>query len=275
MTDPQARPRRRPQLSLRQEYEEFILQRIEEFKDQLSREQLLAIADEAVRELEVDAEDQLLLTEVLVLEHVDRLIMRRLNLPTFRRWRDRHVRLRRAQREPGHWGLSPDCPLVSLAETLPDEWVALVTGQRVIPMAFFLAAHDWPVLFIDQELAAVEAAESRAAAEALARRFQALVVGLGGWFPDVQPGLAVVDAATLAELDGDSRLRFLSTLQRRTPFGGVHCLIPPDNTQGVRSLTLDLARTSYRGWRLEKYGAAGARWLVATKTQTASDTDVN
>ena len=33
--------------SLRQEYEEFLLQRIEEFKDQLSRHDLLALADEA------------------------------------------------------------------------------------------------------------------------------------------------------------------------------------------------------------------------------------
>jgi len=77
--------------SLKQEYEEFLLQRIEEFKDQLARDELLAIADEAVRELEMGPEDQLVLTEVLVLEHVDRLITRRLNLPSYRRWRDRHV----------------------------------------------------------------------------------------------------------------------------------------------------------------------------------------
>jgi hypothetical protein len=42
-----------------------VLQRIEEYKEQLSRTELLAIADEAVRELEVSAEEQLVLTEVL------------------------------------------------------------------------------------------------------------------------------------------------------------------------------------------------------------------
>lgn len=279
MTNPQPHVRRRRrQRSLRQEYQEFILQRIEEFKEQLSRSQLLGIADEAVRELEVDDEEQLVLTEVLLLEHVDRLITRRLNLPTFRRWRDRHVKLRRAQQEPTHWGLSAESPLPYLAATLPDEWVALVVGQRIAPAGLFLAAHDWPVLFIDQELTAVELAETRAATEALAQRFQALVVGLGSWFPDVQPGLSVVDASALAGIDAVDRLRFLETLQRHTPFGGVHCLVPGDPTVGVRPLAQELVRTTYRTWKVEKRVCPdGQRWLVATKIQpqTASETEVN
>jgi len=117
LTSPQPQRRRpRQSHSLKQEYEEFILQRIEEFKDQISREDLLAIADEAVRELEMGAEEQLVLTEVLLLEHVDRLIIRRLRLPTYRRWRDRHVRLRSAQKQPTHWGLDPATPLAKLVE---------------------------------------------------------------------------------------------------------------------------------------------------------------
>lgn len=268
LSHPQSRPsrrRRRRQQSLRQEYEEFILQRIEEFKDQLARQELLAIADEAVRELEVNSDEQLVLTEVLVLEHVDRLITRRLNLPSFRRWRDRHVKLRRAQREPTHWGLDADCPLASLATTLPEEWVALVVGSRAAPAALFLAAHDWPVLFIDHELASVEAAETRAAAEALAARFQALVVNLGSWFPDVQPGLAVVDASTLGRVGGEEREGFLDTLQRHTPYGGIHCLMSPEPTEGVISLAMDVLRSSYRGWKLEKSLGDAAHWFVATK----------
>ena len=88
LSNPLIRPRRPQQQSLRQEYAEFLEQRIEEYKEQLSREDLLAIADEAVRELEVASDEQLVLTEVLVLEHVDRLIMQRLALPSALR---RHV----------------------------------------------------------------------------------------------------------------------------------------------------------------------------------------
>src|SRR5438128_12205728 len=101
---------RRPPRSLKQEYHEFILQRIEEYKNTLTREELLEIGDEAVRELEANAGAQYLLTEVLLLEHVDRVIARRLRLPTFPRWRQRHRTLRLSQREPTHWGLEHDGP---------------------------------------------------------------------------------------------------------------------------------------------------------------------
>src|SRR2546422_976153 len=49
----QSRIARRPARSLKQEYQEFLLQRIEEYKNTLSLEELLEIGDEAVRELEV------------------------------------------------------------------------------------------------------------------------------------------------------------------------------------------------------------------------------
>src|SRR5881296_3000780 len=103
---------RRPPRSLKQEYQEFLLQRIEEYKNSLSRAQLLEIGDEAVRELESAAADQYLLTEVLLLEHVDRIIMRRLRLPTFQRWSRTHRALRAAQREPTHWEIEAGMPLV-------------------------------------------------------------------------------------------------------------------------------------------------------------------
>ena len=90
LTDPITERRRRPPLSPRQEYEELVLQRIEDYKNQLTREDLLTLADEAVHELEAGPDGQLVLTEVLVLEHVDRLIKKRLRLPGFRRWTNVH-----------------------------------------------------------------------------------------------------------------------------------------------------------------------------------------
>src|SRR5439155_792141 len=88
--DQRSRIARRPPRSLKQEYQEFLLQRIEEYKNTLSREELLEIGDEAVRELEESSAGQYLLTEVLLLEHVDRIIARRLRLPAFPRWRLKH-----------------------------------------------------------------------------------------------------------------------------------------------------------------------------------------
>ena len=99
--EPRSRTTRRPPRSLKQEYQEFLLQRIEEHKNALTREELLEIGDEAVHELEESAAGQYLLTEVLLLEHVDRIIARRLRLPSFPRWRQKHRALRGAQREIG------------------------------------------------------------------------------------------------------------------------------------------------------------------------------
>jgi hypothetical protein len=263
LTDPRLN-RTRQRQSLRQEYGEFLMQRIEEFKDQLSREQLLTLADEAVREL--DAKDQLVLTEVLVLEHVDRLIMRRLKLPSFKRWRERHVRLRRAQREPTHWGLARDAPLVNLAAGLGDGDLALVAGAGVAPAGLFLAAHDWPVVFIDGQLASVETTESRAAAESLGMRFQTYVVSLGDWFPpDVTPTLVVIDPLLLVDLDRGRRERFLDTLRRHTVSGGVHC-IPPLRDPHRPELSANMLEGEYRDWRVVTTEDQGSRWFVAARS---------
>ena len=265
-----SQPRRRPsrrQRSLRQEYEEFLLERIEEFKQQISREELLAIADEAVHELEVDTREQLVLTEVLVLEHVDRLISNRLNLPSFRRWKDKHRKLRRAQQEPTHWGLGSDTPLAGLAEELEGEGDALVVGAAAAPAAYFLSAHEWPVVFIDPELTVVESVETRAAAEALASRFHALVVGLGTWFPAVHPALTVLDPLTLSRLDAPARAKFLDTLTAATRRGGVHCVLPAHQSPNELTLGPETLTSHYTGWHVERgRSGAGVRWILAVKS---------
>src|SRR3989441_6690211 len=191
--DLRSRIARRPPRSLKQEYQEFLLQRIEEYKNRVSRAELLEIGDEAVRELEENSAGQYLLTEVLLLEHVDRIIARRLRLPAFPRWRSTHRALRAAQREPTHWGIEPDGPLVSCAGRLEPGDLALVMGAAALPAALFLAAHDAEVFLLDQDLGAIEAAEGRAVAEQLAGRFQALVIHWGSWLPDVAPSLVVLD----------------------------------------------------------------------------------
>ncbi len=261
-----ARPRQTH--SQRQEYEEYILQRIEDFKDQLSRTELLALADEAVRELETEAAEQLILTEVLVLEHVDRLIMRRLRLPSYRRWRERHTRLRQAQRAPTHWGLDPDTPLSGLAARLDDtDPAVVVVGAGATAAALYLAALDVSVLLLDNDLAAIERAEGRAAAESVGWRFQALVVSLGGWFPEVTPSLVVLDAAAMTALPAPTRAQLVETLKARTRAGGVHCVLPAEQGPDVIPLAPEALQAHYAGWTVERArrGASRPRWFLATK----------
>jgi len=274
---------RHPPRSLRQEYQAFILQRIEEYKDTLPREELLEIGDEAVRELEASAQDQYLLTEVLLLEHVDRIIARRLRLPAFGRWRQKHHRLREAQRQPTHWGLDSDSPMARLAPRLEPGDLAVVVGAAAVPVALFLAAHDVEVMLLDQDLGAVETAESRAVSEQLAGRFQALVIQFGTWVPDLPSTLVVLDPVALAPARIRDRRALIGDLQARTRPGGLHIILPTGvgggGSREVIPLAAESLRAAYRGWQVEpqkraKRGAGGGGFM-ATKPTRQADTRAN
>ena len=245
---PDLRPQR--QRSLRREYQEFILQRIEEYKDHLSRPELLALADEAVRELEVGTKDQLVLTEVLMLEHVDRLIMEQLKLPTFRRWQAQHRKKREGQRKPSYWGLERDTPLTDIALRLDAKDRALVVGEGGLGAGLFLATHEWPVLFVDPAIASVESAESRAATEGLGNRVQALVVSLGDWFPPVEPTLTIIDLAALEPLDSEGLITTVETLKNQSPPGAIHYVLAPSSGRQCK-LSPRVLRVVYREWKVD------------------------
>lgn len=269
------RPRttRRPPRSIKQEYQEFLLQRIEEYKDTLAREALLQIGDEAVRELEESSSGQYLLTEVLLLEHVDRIIARRLRLPSFPRWRQKHRALRAAQREPTHWGLESGGPLVSSARRLEPGDLAVVMGAAALPAALFIAAHDAEVFLLDQDLAAIEGAESRAISEQLAGRFQALVIHVGSWFPDVSPSLVVIEPAALAPACVRDRNVALADIQARTRPGGVHVVLPLPTSSKVIPLAPEALQAQYGGWEITRRRRAKAgAGFTATKPERHPDT---
>jgi hypothetical protein len=271
---PRNRRGRRPARSLRQEYEEFLFQRIEEYKNALSRTELLEIGDEAVRELDAATADQYLLTEVLLLEHVDRIIARRLRLPAFQRWSRTHRALRAAQREPTHWELETNNPVVGCARRLEPGDAAVVIGAAALPAALFIAAHDVEVLLLDQDLGAVEAAEGRAVSEQLAGRFHALVVQFGRWMPDVPVTMAVFHPSTLAPLDSSARHALLADLQARTTPGGVHVVLPcrGDEPEDVIPIAFEALLPSYAEWTVERRARGRHGGFAALKPVRRSDT---
>jgi hypothetical protein len=261
---------------LKQEYQEFLLQRIEEYKNILAREELLEIGDEAVRELEESAAGQYLLTEVLLLEHVDRIIARRLRLPSFPRWRQKHRALRAAQRAPTHWGLEPDGALIQGVRRLEPGDLAVVLGAAALPAALFIAAHEAEVFFLDHDLAVVDGAESRAVTEQLAGRFQTLVITLGGWFPDVAPSVVVIDPAALAPARSRDRHSLLAELKTRTRPGGMHVILPSPSASEVIPLGPEALQAHYDGWDITRRRRAKASaGFTATKPERQLDTAAN
>jgi len=240
--------RRRSPPSLKQQYQEFVMQRVEAFKNSMSRDELLRLGDEAVSEMQATIEGQFMLTEVLMVDQVDRLIIKRLRLRSYARWREQYLTLRAAQREPMHWGVDPSSPVARILPRLEPGDSALVFGSGAEPATYLLAAHDVAVHFVAANIGTVERVESRMASESLGSQFQALVVQVGGRLAAFVPPfqLAVIDATELTPLDPDARRAVLEQIQALTEPGGVHAVLP------ARGLAPHAFRTMYEGWNEEE-----------------------
>jgi len=248
--------RRRSPPSLKQQYQEFVMQRVEAFKNSMPREELLRLGDEAVSEMQATIEGQFMLTEVLMVDQVDRLIIKRLRLRSYTRWREQYLTLRAAQREPMHWGVDPGSPVARILPRLEPGDSALVFGSGAEPCTYLLAAHDVAVTFVAGSIGTVERVESRMASESLGSQFQAYVVQVGGqitsFVPPVQ--LVVIDAAELTVLDPEGRRAAIEEMQALTEPEGVHAVLP------TRGLAPHAFRTLYTGWEDDEVDrSAGAR----------------
>src|SRR5258706_15881610 len=132
----------RPTRSLKHEYALFVEQEIENYKESVPRSVLLSIGDEAVAAL--SAEPQFALTELLLCEEVDRIIVKRLRLPAYESWRRRRLKLIDELRRPEHWGLRPDDVLVRALPRTAEGHV-LVAGAPDEVSALYLAANGGDV----------------------------------------------------------------------------------------------------------------------------------
>jgi hypothetical protein len=249
-----AHQRRRSPYSDKQYYQEYILQRIEGYKNSIGRDELLRLGDEAAAELQTAAEGQFLLTEVLMLESVDRLIMKRLSLRPYNRWRRQFLKLREAQRTPTHWGLEPTCALARLLPRIEPRDITLAIGSAAEPAAYLLAAYDAVVTFLAGDLGCVERVESRMATEALGSMFEGYVAQAGPSLPDFVdiPGpldLVVLDPGALSDLSAACRLEFIVDLQRLSRPTSVHLIL-----SSCPSLAPDSLLSFYEGWTIEDGG---------------------
>ena len=270
--------RRRPPPSLKQQYEEYVMQRIETFKNSLPRGDLLRLGDDAFAELQSAAESQFILTEVLMAESVDRMITRRLGIPSYRKWRANYAALREAQREPNHWGLDGGSAVARLVPRIERGDHVLVVGAAAEPAAYLMAAHDAAVTFVAADLGVVERAEQRMAEESLASQFMGLVVALGHWFPVLESpaNVAIVDAGALVDMDPADRPGLMAMLQGATAPNGVHVVVP-----GTPALAPEALLPFYPDWIREdlsngrRKGARRSEGIILAKPACLTDTDMD
>jgi len=238
---------RSPQRSLRHEYELYVENEIEAYKESLPRSALLKLGDEAVAVLRDQA--QLALTELVVWEEVDRIISRRLRLVSYSTWRRRRLKDQRERQRPEHWGLSPDCALAREVHPPADSNV-LVTGDGGESAACYLAAHGYEVFAVAPEPSIVERIVTVAAQHGLTDRVHGFIGDLHEWSPEVQLGAVVWTPSTFSELTATERKRALEVLQTVTHDGGVHLV----TGSGIDAPSVRELSAQYHGWKVHVEG---------------------
>ncbi len=238
--------------SLKYEYELYVEREIEDYKDSIPRSILLGIGDEAVAVLR--AQEQVAFDELILWTEVDRIIFKRLRLPSYATWRRRRLKLLAEYRRPEHWGLNADAPLVRAIQPAPEAHV-LVAGAQAESQALFLAANGCTVTAVEQEPDIVERVVSAAEQVGLASRVSGHVSALGGWSPDGPLAAVVCTAAAFAGLSLADRARVIDVLQTSTLDGGVHLV--ETIVAGQTALTVDELSARYTGWAISVERGAG------------------
>ena len=241
--------RRRPPPSLTQLYHEYVMQRIEAFKNSVTRDEFMRLAGEATAGLYDSDESQLVLTELLMGEVVDPLIRKKLKLKTQKKFGEHVLKLRAAQKEPTHWGLDERVPGgAAAAAPGPDRpRTRRGPGCRGVRLPPRRARSGRGLLGLRPRRrgAAGAAAGDRVAGGAVLRPDGA--PSATGCHPAPIPSTWSSSTwRALAELDSPTRFDALRALQSQTNRHGLHVLLPST------ALVPEAVFTFYDGWEREE-----------------------
>jgi hypothetical protein len=232
-----------PQRSLKHEYEVFVEQEIENYKDSIPRSAILRIGDEAVSNLR--AAEQTAFDELLIWAEVDRIIAERLRIPAYATWRRRRLKKIAEYRKPERWGLSADAPIV---REIPSDAMAhvLVVGAQQEGTALYLAANGCTVTAIEEDPDVVEKVIAAAGEVGLTSRVNGCVSALDRWYPDTPLHAVVCSPAAFDRLSPVERERVIEILKSATLDGGVHLV--QTLVAGHHAVGVDELRARYSGW---------------------------
>jgi hypothetical protein len=233
----------RAHLSLRHEYERYVDQEIENYKDSIPRASILRIGDEAVAFLREREQPEF--DELVIWAEVDKIIRKRLRVPSYVTWRRRRLKLLAQYRRPEHWGLASDAPLVR--EIIPDtETRVLIAGIHQEGPVLYLAAKGCRVTALEEDEAAVERVITAAGQVGLTSRVDGRAVPLDAWAPDAPLNAVVCMPAAFVHLTAEQRAQVIELLKGATLDGGVHLVETLVAGQSVMSD--DELRARYHGW---------------------------
>ncbi len=250
--------------SLKHEYELYVENAIEDYKESISRSTLLKIGDEAVASLQSGM--QISMNELLLVVEVDKIIRQRIPLPSYATWRKREIKRLKELEEflrPEHWGISPDSPVAREIRPSAESHV-LVAGTEVANAAAYLAAHGCAVTAINGLSDMRESVLNSAEIARLPGHIDHYSEGLNEWSPPSEQSLSAVVCApaAFAGLTARQRARVIAVLQSVTEDGGVHLV--ETLVAGQSGVSLSELRKSYKGWQVSVLddGVTGRSFLA-------------
>jgi hypothetical protein len=248
--------------SLKHEYDAYLEREVEAYKESVPRAHLLGIAE--IAHANLAGELQLGMHDVLLAAEVDRIIARRLKIPTFDTWRRRRARNSAEPRRPEYWGLRADTPLAQAINPASLSAPVVVSGARIQGSALYLAANGCEVTAIEPEADVVERVLAAADDAGLRGRVTGLATDLRNWSPDGPVAAVICTPAAFSDLSPIERERVIAVLQSATADGGVHLV--ETIVAGQVALTEDELRAHYRGWQISVVDEPGAaKTFVARK----------
>ncbi len=237
-----------PTRSLKHEYANYLDLECERYKESISYSSLMKLADDAVTVLR--EAPQLELNELVLRDAVNELIMRRLKIPTFDRWRRNRLKILDQFKRADHWGLSSTQQLVNAVRPQEHPHV-VVAGPHVEERTLYLAAHGAHVTAIgemhDEPL--VTKVLLAAAQAGLSGQVEGCAEGLDEWLPLVPVAAVIWHAQALDSLTPERRARVLTHLQNATAAGGVH-YIEGMHTDGRAGASIRSLAAQYPGWQI-------------------------
>lgn len=247
--------------SLKYEYELYVENEIENYKEKVSRSAILKIGDEAAAALR--AGEQFAMDEILLWAEVDRIIRKRKRIPGYNSWRKKRLKLLEEYRRPEHWGIPPDGMLAREVHP-PAESKVLVAGGDIDRTALYLAAHGCDVTAVDREVIPLERVLNAAQAAGLGDRIQGYVAGITDWSPDVPLGALVCTSDAFVGLSLEERGRAFELLQGVTRDGGVHLV--GTIVRGQRGVSVAELRRQYKGWSVSvEADSSSSKSFIARK----------
>lgn len=250
--------------SLKHEYDLFIEDEIEAYKESISRATLLKIGDEAVASLQSGM--QFSMNELLLVVEVDKIIRKRLRLPSYATWRKRELKRQKELQEflrPEHWGLSPDSAVAREIHP-PAASSVLVAGEKVASAALYLAAHGCAVTAINGQSDMKASLLNNADVSSLPGRIDHHAEGLREWAPSPDRSLSAVVCTpeAFSGLTARQRAHVIGVLQSATEDGGVHLVATI--IAGQAGVSLSELKKSYKGWEVSvvEDGAAGKSFVA-------------